>query len=569
MMKNTKFYSLILCLFLVHCQLADEASDGSSDETTWPNEESSTSIDNEIDNSTDNEDERFNVNVENRLNGYPEENLIIGDNAFSQKIDFSRRQISSEVLFDEVSETAYEAYVDNCGLRRQPACNGGGGEWDFYCTEGCRVGSDKKCYGSCAETNSNISVPEAGNNSNSNMCGGLRQLACVIGPKPWDLECSSGCSAGSDKKCYGSCSQTGKPVTPVSSNPGNACGGLRQLACVTGPQAWDLECNSGCSAGSDRKCYGNCSSDGTSNGNTNGSTSNTGNSTPAWCGGPGQRACYAHELPSTNSSETTTPITSIPAWCGRVGQRTCYPHELNNNPNNTNNNNTPVHNSNGTKKVVLLGDSNTAITYASSVGITRWSDQVQNSMGNKVNIVNFGRGNQRAEDFLNNGFGWPKDGDIYVIGFTVNDVRRDSFITGIPPETTVLGFDRNIRNLIEEILRNSPHAKIVLMSAVWAGYSVGKYSYDVDAGTDIYTNQLHRIANAASNVHMLDIFNDMRSAGAWNSRVRRDGSIGNANSDAAGVRQFGVSWYTNIHFNQNGNTFVATRLTSLLSTLVR
>ncbi len=586
---------LILSIFFQSCQFAEDSNEELVDQIN---------VEIEVRNGDENKNGVENTAVPKRKNSKSDDFSInkkndvpSGRNTGDGAISYNPHEQSRDTPTSDTSSLTI-----SCGAKKQPACNGGGGEWDLFCNEGCNVTSARTCWGSCAE-----SFADPGTNSNPNEVN---------------------------------------PSSNVTSNTSNTetpawCGRVGQRDCYT----HELEKHAATHTDSDNS--------------TNSDHVAASHSTPAWCGREGQRDCYTHELEkhaatqtNTNNDTTSDNTTnsdhhgasiSTPAWCGRVGQRDCLPHEIEkhnaSSENDTSDENTsdinfadPIHtethdnNDNtcgakkqpacnrgggewdlhcnagcnvtsartcwgscsevtievmdevasieqtathtatGKKKVVLLGDSNTAITYDTTLGITRWSDLVQNAIGNRIEIVNNGVGNQRASDFRNGGYNWPTDGDIYVLAFTVNDVRIDFHNPATARFSTLAAaaadFNQQIRGLINEIRVHNPNAEIILMSAVWA--DVNHYSYDVDAQSSAYAAQLRQIANSSPDTFMLDIHTQMREANAWDSRLRRGNIVGNIVDDAEGIARWGIHWYTNIHFNQAGNSFVAESLIELL-----
>ncbi len=220
--------------------------------------------------------------------------------------------------------------------------------------------------------------------------------------------------------------------------------------------------------------------------------------------------------------------------------------------------------------IVLLGDSNTQISYAEAQSIVRWSDKLQSELGQAVVVQNWGRGDQWALDFLEHGFDWPTNGDLYVIGFTLNDARLDFQNLATRRFDTIeeasLDFKANVEALIAEVRGFQPESRIVLMSAVWTDAAT-HFSYDIDSQSALYAQRLQEVADSSANTVLLDIYNEMRLDSEWDFRVRRDFTPDDS-GDREGIAMFGIHWFTNVHLNQRGNDFVEEKLRNLIAPLL-
>ncbi len=237
-----------------------------------------------------------------------------------------------------------------------PVWCGGEGERICYTHESTSV-----CESGCQRSASNSNLCECGGNSPTAAsattpawCGSEGQRTCY--PHESSSLCTSGCGRSTNNPKICSCESDGQttasPVTP------GWCGSEGQRKCY--PHESSSVCETGCGTSSrdPKKCA--CNGGQITTGNSNSTTTTSPLVTPAWCGSEGQRTCYPHESslacetgcsksttdlkkctcgpesgghPSAGQPNVSTPQT--PAWCGRPGQRACYAHELANSANST------------------------------------------------------------------------------------------------------------------------------------------------------------------------------------------------------------------------------------------
>jgi lysophospholipase L1-like esterase len=195
-------------------------------------------------------------------------------------------------------------------------------------------------------------------------------------------------------------------------------------------------------------------------------------------------------------------------------------------------------------EIVLLGDSNTIISYFAPFSNKRWSTIISKSLNKR--IANLGKDGATTHDFLNQ----EKLNKIinlnakyYIICFGINDEKQ----------FTVDEFKDFTKKLINEI-QNKTNGVPILMTNLYVDYP-HHYSFNVDKLIVPFDEAKRELANEM-NLHLIDAYKRFKteaSKGNWDIRIR-DKAL-NDKKDAGKTAESG--WFDNIHYNANGNKILA------------
>lgn len=208
--------------------------------------------------------------------------------------------------------------------------------------------------------------------------------------------------------------------------------------------------------------------------------------------------------------------------------------------------------------IVMLGDSNTIISYFGSVPDKKWSTIVGVNLN--AEIVNFGEDGRTTADYLVNDKLTQLlayQAKYYIICFGLNDVK---FIN-----TTQ--FDADTRALISQIQNNTPAGIPILMTNVKVDYP-NHYSTDRNNLEIKPFDDVKRAIATELGLHLIDVYNRFDQeivAGNWDHRIRTT-SIWDASEDAGKTVGAPDYWFNNIHYNIEGNRIVADEITKYFQT---
>ena len=195
--------------------------------------------------------------------------------------------------------------------------------------------------------------------------------------------------------------------------------------------------------------------------------------------------------------------------------------------------------------LVLIGDSNTAISYFERTPQRRWSNIVAVELG--WTVVNLGRDGRTAEWFLEtNQLKAVADynAQYYLICLGLNDCKYYS----------AEQFEQKIKTLVGLLTANTS-GQVILMTNVAVDYP-DHHSFDRNTCTTEYDNALRRTA-AALNLPLIDIyyrFERENTAGNWDTRIRTT-NVWDASQDSGQTVESG--WFDDVHYNVTGNAIVA------------
>ncbi len=232
------------------------------------------------------------------------------------------------------------------------------------------------------------------------------------------------------------------------------------------------------------------------------------------------------------------------------------------------------------KKVVFLGDSNTALTYLNPKNNQqirtdyRFTSLIQNPETPYfipgLTSVNSAVGGATTKDFLRTGKyysnqthrGWDKTGDFYVICFGLNDAPAKLNIFQNNSRSHLLNFERQSWELIKLIKAHSPRAKIFLMTNVPVNFEGGDFQYDRDFIIDSY-DAIYRKMSKSKILNLIDTNRFLKNKiyqGNSDLRIRRykNPVLNSSMDNSHEARRLGRRlWRTNIHYNINGSSLVA------------
>lgn len=209
--------------------------------------------------------------------------------------------------------------------------------------------------------------------------------------------------------------------------------------------------------------------------------------------------------------------------------------------------------------IVLLGDSNTAISFFGTVPEKRWGSIVSTNLGAKV--VNMGVDGRSTFDFIR-----PDTFDgtdrkamliayqakYYIICFGLNDEKY----------ITTSQFDTDTRELIN-VIQTQTTGVPILMTNVKVDYPA-HYSSDRNATKIKPFDDVKRTIATELGLSLIDVYNRFDAeitAGNWDHRIRTT-SIWDASQDADKTVGAPDYWWNNIHYNIEGNRIVADEITN-------
>ncbi|MBW8348971.1 SGNH/GDSL hydrolase family protein [Bacillus sp. IITD106] len=221
--------------------------------------------------------------------------------------------------------------------------------------------------------------------------------------------------------------------------------------------------------------------------------------------------------------------------------------------------NAATNNSNGVNgqkiSVILLGDSNTAISYFNETPTKKWANIIEKELN--IKVTNFGIGGRSTSDFLTSGKrektkgrwvgeGWKKaDGDYYIICFGLNDSKYYN-------ENTFEKYTRELITMIQNELKGIP----ILMTNVYVPYP-DHFSFDRNKVIDSFDNIKRKLATEL-NLDIIDVHDrfkkEWKDNGIWDTRIRTSKIWGAAEDEGKTVDE---GWFDNIHYNELGNKIVA------------
>lgn len=212
------------------------------------------------------------------------------------------------------------------------------------------------------------------------------------------------------------------------------------------------------------------------------------------------------------------------------------------------------------QKIVLLGDSNTAISYFDKQPEKRWSSIIENNLN--MEVVNLGKDGKDTKYFLSEEMKdriISENADLYIICLGLNDARW------ITPEE----FKIDQRSLIE-FIKNNTKGIPVLMTNVHVDYPK-HFSFDRNQEILKYDNVKRDISKEMS-VPLIDVyyrFKEENENGNWDTRIRTL-TVWDNSQDKGKCVEFidsdtGLKWFDNIHYNAEGNRIVADEIIKFLN----
>lgn len=209
--------------------------------------------------------------------------------------------------------------------------------------------------------------------------------------------------------------------------------------------------------------------------------------------------------------------------------------------------------------IVLLGDSNTSISYFGTVPEKRWGSIISTNLDAKV--INMGRDGRSTFDFIR-----PDTFDdtdrksmliaynprYYIICFGLNDQKY----------ITTSQFDTDTRELIN-VIQTQTQAIPILMTNVKVDYPT-HYSNDRNTSKIKPFDDVKRAIAAELGLHLIDVYNRFGTeiaAGNWDHRIRTT-SIWDASEDSGKTVGSPDYWWDNIHYNIEGNRIVGEEVTN-------
>lgn len=197
--------------------------------------------------------------------------------------------------------------------------------------------------------------------------------------------------------------------------------------------------------------------------------------------------------------------------------------------------------------LVLLGDSNTLISYFGLFSNKKWSSLVANEL--KMSVANFGRDGATTFEILNsNRFkrAVKLNAEYYLICFGLNDEKYRS----------VTQFQDDTLKMVDSILSKT-NGKPILMTNLKVDFEGGHYKYDRNAQKIMpYDNVKRKIAREL-NIPLIDIyqrFDKEIKKGMWDFQIRNTNVLDDS-LDTFHVND--PNWFSNIHYNEKGNKLVA------------
>lgn len=205
--------------------------------------------------------------------------------------------------------------------------------------------------------------------------------------------------------------------------------------------------------------------------------------------------------------------------------------------------------------VVLIGDSNTEISYFKNAPSKRWSYKIQEELG--VNVRNFGVGGRKTSDFLNSGkIDYPtqdwigedwkdEDADYFIISFGLNDISHYK-----PDE-----FEKYTREMLD-IIEKETSGIPILMTNVHVPYP-DHYSWNRNERIDLYDDVKREIAEEL-NIGLIDVNKrfkeEFEENDVWDTRIRTTEIWGDQEDKGKTIES---GWFDDIHYNETGNDIVA------------
>jgi len=217
-------------------------------------------------------------------------------------------------------------------------------------------------------------------------------------------------------------------------------------------------------------------------------------------------------------------------------------------------------------KIVLLGDSNTAISYFENTSYKKWATIIEEELD--ATVVNLGEDGRRVSDFLDVGENvppteywigenWKKTkGDYYIITFGLNDKTY----YGVE-EFRI--YTKEIVRKVEEEAGGIP----ILMTNVYVPYP-DYYSQNRNESIDLFDNVKRELAEELE-IHLIDVNKRLKKEweenNLWDTRIRNTDVLDNSQDEGKTVEE---GWFDNIHYNEKGNEIVAEEVISYFNDVI-
>lgn len=197
--------------------------------------------------------------------------------------------------------------------------------------------------------------------------------------------------------------------------------------------------------------------------------------------------------------------------------------------------------------IILLGDSNTLISYFGVFSKYKWSAILSKRLSMKIG--NFGRDGATTEDFLNSKRlrrAIKLNAKYYIICFGLNDEKTRNLEQ----------FKSDTINIINEI-KNKTDGIPILMTNLKVDYQGGRYNYNRNDEKIIPYDNVKRKITKEYGIQLIDVYSRFENEiekGNWDHRIRNTKVFDNTEDQR---HEKDSKWFSNIHYNRNGNQIVA------------
>lgn len=209
-------------------------------------------------------------------------------------------------------------------------------------------------------------------------------------------------------------------------------------------------------------------------------------------------------------------------------------------------------------EIILLGDSNTLISYFGLFSNDKWSSLISKNLGMRVG--NYGKDGSTAFDFLTSKRlkrAIDKNARYYIICFGLNDEKTRNYFE----------FENDLLELISRI-KTETKGTPILMTNLKIDYDGGRYNYDRNTEKIIPYNNIKKIVASKLDIHLIDLYARFEKEiqdGHWDHRIRNVKVFDNSFDH---LHEKGSKWFSNIHLNREGNRIVADEITNYFSNIL-
>ncbi|MGV8151337.1 MAG: Ig-like domain-containing protein [Candidatus Woesearchaeota archaeon] len=218
------------------------------------------------------------------------------------------------------------------------------------------------------------------------------------------------------------------------------------------------------------------------------------------------------------------------------------------------------------QKIVLLGDSNTAIDWPLAES-DKWPQRVAAGLPG-VTVINRGVGGTTTSAFINpttppgypgSMIQWKADaGNYYIITFGLNEI-----FYGV----SLAQFEADTRQLIAEV--RSIGATPILMTNTYLDAPLHWRATDSMGASIVQYDNVKRALSTELNVPLIDVYNRIQqeaATGNWDVRIRntRDPYVLDNSQDY--LHPNDPTWFEDVHYNANGCAIVADEIINYFNT---